>query len=116
MESGREFCRRSDPPQAEKLTSEPLSQGPKGTVCVLGGVRAAVFPYSIVIKTEAVRAMPGLCIFKHDSIAVIGLAADNCKAVIIFPIYFQVSFINLCHFFDSHNALAVYNRHMQRFF
>ena len=69
------------------------------------------FSHCIIIKTEIVRAVPGLGIFKHHTIAVVGLAADHCHAIIIICIHLQIFFINLCHLFYCHDSFAVYNRH-----
>ncbi len=45
------------------------------------------FSYSIVIKTKIIRAMPGLGIFKHYAVTVVGLTADDSHAVIIIGIH-----------------------------
>ena len=58
--------------------------------------------------------MPGLGIFKHNSVAVIGLAADNGKAIVVAK--FQIFFIYLRHFFNRHDPLAVDDGNMQGIF
>ena len=47
-------------------------------------VESEQFSYGIVIKAEIIRAVPRLGILEHDAVAVIGLAADNGHAVIVF--------------------------------
>lgn len=58
--------------------------------------------------------MAGLGVFKHNSVAVIGLAADNSETVIIAKI--QIFFIYLGHFFYGHNTLAGDNGNVQGVF
>lgn len=58
--------------------------------------------------------MAGLGIFEHDAVAVICLAADDGKAVIIPKL--QVFFIYLRHFFHSHDSFACNDGNAQRIF
>lgn len=57
------------------------------------------FSHRIVIKAEIIRAVAGLCVFKHYPVAVVGLTAHDCHTVIILGIQSQVLFINFRYFF-----------------
>lgn len=73
-------------------------------------------PQSIVLKPEIIRAMAGLGEFKHDAVAVVGVAGDHRETVIVIYIQFQVFFIDLSDLFHGHDALAVHNGHMESVF
>ena len=62
-------------------------------------------PCGIVLKAEIVGPVTGLCIFKHDPVFVVGLAADHRKAVIISHI--QVFLVNFRHFSTVMTRLLV---------
>ena len=68
----------------------------------------------IILKTEIVRTVTGLGIFKHDTVTVVGMGTDNSHAVVISQ--FQIFFINFRHFFYCHNTTAGYNIYAQSIF
>lgn len=68
----------------------------------------------IFLKAEVVRPVTGLGEFKHNPVAVKGLAADNCQTIILGQA--QIFFINLCDFLHSKSAFAVDNGDMQGVF
>ncbi len=53
-----------------------------------GGVFGGCF-----LKTEEIRTVSGLGIFKHDTVCIIGLVGDYGQAVVI--LQFQIFFIDL---------------------
>ena len=61
-------------------------------------------------------SVSGLSIFKHNSVAVVGLTADNCYTIIVTDIQIEIFLINFCDFFYSHDSFTVYNSHMKRLF
>ena len=71
-------------------------------------------PCGIVLKAEIVGPVTGLCIFKHDPVFVVGLAADHRKAVIISHI--QVFLVNFRHFVHGHDPFAGDNGNVEGMF
>ena len=71
-------------------------------------------PDGIVLKAEVIRAVAGLGELEHDAVAVVGLAADDGQAVVIPQL--QVFFVDCCHFFYGHDALAGYDGDMKCIF
>lgn len=37
----------------------------------------------IILKTEIIRTVAGLCIFKHDPVTVVCLVADDSETVVV---------------------------------
>lgn len=70
----------------KQLTQHSLCQGMFQHALTLP-VGAAKVSYRIVIKPEIVWPVPGLGIFKHNPIAVVGLAADHSHAVVILRVH-----------------------------
>ena len=46
------------------------------------------FSYCIILEAEVIRAVAGLGKFKHDAVAVVGMAAYNCHTVVVIDIQF----------------------------
>lgn len=52
----------------------------------------------VVLETEIVGAVPGDRVFKHDAVAVIGVAADDGQAVVVVGVQLQVLFVDFRDF------------------
>ena len=63
------------------------------------GAAVGGFSHCIIIKSEIVGPMPGLCKFEHDTAAVVSVAADDSHAVVIMDIQAEIFFVYLCDFF-----------------
>mgnify|MGYP006871147865 CR=1 FL=1 len=63
-----------------------------------------------------IRAVAGLGILKHHTVAIVSLTADDGHAVVISNIHVQIFLVDLCHLFHRHDSLAVYNVHVQGLF
>ena len=70
-------------------------------------------PDCVVIKTEIIGTVAGLGEFKHDPVAVVGMAADHGHAVVVLHVQMQVFFIDFRDFFHGNDPFAVYDGHMQ---
>lgn len=58
-----------------------------------------------------IRTMAGLCVFKHDPVTVVGVAADDGQAVVVMKL--QIFLIDLRHLFHGHDPFAGDDRDMK---
>lgn len=82
-----------------------------------GDKRAGVLPRPpgcIILEPEIIRTVAGLGIFKHDPVAVVGLAADDCKAVVVSQL--QIFLIDFRHLFHRHGPFAGDDGYMKHMF
>lgn len=109
--------------KAGKRKSQKMAAGPdfpfSSAFCAVFidiGCSVMVFPHRVFIKSEVVRAVAGLGVFKHNAVAVVGLAADNGHAVIVFRVQMQVFFVDFRYLFHRHYPFAVDDGHVQFIF
>lgn len=95
----------------------------KGILCVslwpFAGLEGSVNlmdgpPHRVVLEPEIVGAVAGLGKFKHFPLAVVGLACNNGKAIII--VEFQIFFIDLSHFLYGHDPFRCDDRFVKCIF
>ena len=70
-------------------------------------------PDRVVVKAKIIGTVTGLSEFKHDPVAVVGMAADHGHAVVVLHVQMQVFFIDFRDFFHGNDPFAVYDGHMQ---
>ena len=75
---------------------------------------ALFFFLAATSRTEIIRAVPRLRVFKLNTVVIIGLIGNNGKTVIVFQI--QIGFIHLSHMFHSHGTLACCDGHSKFIF